>query len=330
MKAVRLHPGGRLLMHDEREPVAGPGDALLRVAAVGLCGSDRHWLLDGGIGDVRLDEPLVLGHEFSGFALTGLHVGRLVAADPTINCMRCAPCRSGRENLCREQRFAGYSGTDGALREMVAWPERLLHPLAEVVTPAEGTLAEPLAVAIHALELAGAISGRRVGVVGCGPIGLLVVSLAVAAGATVVVAAEPEPHRLAAALARGAQPVSAADLERGELEVVFEVAGEDAAVDTALSLAAPGAAILLVGIPTQDRTSFVASVARRKGLALQAVRRSTPQSFGRAVRLVEESRLDLPALVSHRLPLAQAEQAFSLLAARDGLKIVLELGGGPA
>ena len=330
MRAVRLHPGGRLQMHDEREPVAGPGEALIRVAAVGLCGSDRHWLLDGGIGDARLDEPLVLGHEFSGFALTGSHAGRLVAADPTINCTRCAPCRNGRENLCREQRFAGYSGTDGALREMMAWPERLLHPLGEAVTPAEGTLAEPLAVAVHALELAGELSRRRVGVVGCGPIGLLIVSLAVAAGATAVVAAEPLPHRLAAALERGAQALTATDLERAELEVVFEVAGEDAAVDTALNLAAPGATVLLVGIPAQDRTSFVASVARRKGLTLQAVRRSTPQSFGRAVRLVEESRLGLPALVSHRLPLAEAEQAFSLLAAREGLKIVLELGGGPA
>lgn len=329
MKALRLHPGGRLLMHDEPEPEAGPGEALVRVAAVGLCGSDRHWLLDGGIGDARLDEPLVLGHEFSGFAMTGSHGGRLVAADPTINCMRCQPCSSGRENLCRQQRFAGYGGTDGALREVMAWPERLLYPLAETVTPAEGALAEPLAVALHALELAGELGGRPVGVVGCGPIGLLIVSLAVAAGATIVVAAEPEPHRLAEALERGAQPMSAADPERGELEVVFEVAGEDAAVDTAISLAAPAATVLLVGIPAQDRTSFVASVARRKGLSLRAVRRSTPQSFGRAVRMVEESRLGLPALISHRLPLVQAEQAFSLLAARDGLKVVLELGGRP-
>ena len=324
--SVRLHPDGSVRLHDEPAPAAGDGEVLLRVAAVGLCGSDRHWLVEGGIGEARVDSPLVLGHEFCGVVQEGPHRGRLVAADPTISCGHCGLCRSGRENLCQEQRFAGYSGTDGALRELVAWPERLLYPLADSVGPLEGVLVEPLAIALHAHELAGEIRDRRVGVVGCGPIGLLIVSLAKAAGAARVVVADPLQHRVAAAVERGGEALAHEARMSDELEVVFEVAGEDEAVDVALRLAAPGGEVLLVGIPAQDRISFTASVARRKGLTLRNVRRSTPSSFERASRLVAESWLELQSLVTHRLPLDQTPRAFEALAGREGIKVIVEPG----
>lgn len=330
MIALRLHPGGELRLHDEPPAQARPDETLLQVAAVGLCGSDRHWLLEGGIGDARVDRPLILGHEFSGVALSGSAEGRLLAADPTITCQHCPACTGGRENLCLEQRFAGYSGTDGALREQMGWPTRLLYPVADGLSPAEAALVEPLAIALHALELAGEVGGRELGVVGCGPIGLLIVTLALAAGARRVVAVEPLAQRLAAAVERGAQPISASDVEQARLEVVFEVAGEDDALDTCLRLAAPAASVLLVGIPAQDRTSFVASVARRKGLSLQAVRRSTGRTFAQAASLAGADWLRLPELISHRLPLEETEQAFALLVAREGIKVIIEVGGGRA
>jgi L-iditol 2-dehydrogenase len=331
MLALRLHPGGALRLHQEAEPSPAAGEALVRVAAVGLCGSDRHWLLEGSIGDAVVDEALVLGHEFAGVAETGQYRDRLVAGDPTITCERCPPCRSGAPNLCLNQRFAGYSGTDGALRELIAWPERLLYPLADRVDAAEGAIVEPLAVAAHAVELAGEVEGATVGVVGCGPIGLLIVSLAREAGATTILATDPLPHRLAAALERGATAVELDGDRAGlGLDVVFEVAGEDEAVDAAIQLARPGGQLILVGIPAHDRTSFQASVARRKGLTMRLTRRSTPRTFEQAVQLADQGAFDLSSLVSLRVPLAEAGRAFDALAAREGMKVLVEPGGALA
>ncbi|MDQ3937171.1 MAG: alcohol dehydrogenase catalytic domain-containing protein [Chloroflexota bacterium] len=341
MLALRLHPDGQLRLHDEPVPRLGDDDALVHVAAVGLCGSDRHWLLEGSIGDAAVEEPLVLGHEFAGIAQTGRHRGRLVAADPTITCGQCVACRAAAAHLCIDQRFAGYSGTDGALRELVAWPERLLHPLAPSVDATEGALVEPLAVALHSLDLAGDVRGMTVGVVGCGPIGLLIVSLAVHARAAAVLASEPLDHRVAAAAQRGATPVraplTAEDREavlsmtggRG-LDVVFEVAGDDAAVDAAVGLVRPGGQVILVGIPAGDTTSFTASAARRKELVLRLVRRSTEGSFGRAVKLAEGRSMDLRGLVTRQDPLSDAPRAFAELVARQGVKVIVEPGGARA
>src|SRR5512146_2952740 len=138
--ALRLHPDRRLRLHDEAVPVPGPGQALLRIRAVGLCGSDRHWIVDGGIGDAVLGSPLVLGHEFGGVVETGRLAGRRVAVDPADTCGTCASCRSNRPNLCPEIRFACHGTTDGALREWMAWPEKCLYPVGDGVGDGEAAL----------------------------------------------------------------------------------------------------------------------------------------------------------------------------------------------
>src|SRR5947207_13715311 len=107
MLAMRLHPDRTLRLEDEPVPRPAAGEVRLRVAAVGLCGSDRHWILEGGIGDTVLTVPLVLGHEFCGVPETGRFAGRLVAVDPAIHCGRCEPCRTCAPNLCLDVRFAG-------------------------------------------------------------------------------------------------------------------------------------------------------------------------------------------------------------------------------
>src|SRR4029079_8611767 len=100
------------------DPIAG--EVLVRVPAVGLCGSDRHWLVDGGIGDDRVDAPIVPGHEFAGIVESGPQRGRRVTVDPCMPCGRCEPCRTGIAHLCVAMRFAGLPPTDGALREYAA------------------------------------------------------------------------------------------------------------------------------------------------------------------------------------------------------------------
>jgi L-iditol 2-dehydrogenase len=333
--ALRLHPDRRLELHEEAIPIPGPGDALIRVSAVGLCGSDRHWALEGGIGDSVLDVPLVLGHEFAGIAESGRWAGRLVAVDPAIPCDHCGVCRRGASNLCPDLRFAGHGRTDGALREWIAWPERCCHPLTDRLSAIEGALVEPLAVGILATDLAGPLADRRVGVVGCGPIGLLLVALARLAGARTIVAIDPLAHRLSAAAELGATATirpapgwdpddrSAETSEGRDLEVVFDATDDDT-VDLAVGLAAPGAEVVLAGIPSVDRISFRASIARRKGLSLRLVRRSTPATFERAVDLAERGVIDLAGLVTLRVALPDAARAFDALIDRSGIKVMVE------
>ena len=325
MRALRLHGPGDLRLADEPDPAPGPGEVLVRVAAVGLCGSDRHWLLEGGIGDARLERPLVLGHEFAGTVAAGRREGERVAVDPAIACGACELCAGGLEHLCAEVRFAGHGATDGALRTLLAWPDRLVHRVPDALTDVEAALAEPLGVALHAFDLGRALPGAPAGVFGCGPIGLLLVQLLRLVGASPVVATDVLDHRLAAAEAFGATCVARA----GEptmpdgLHVAFEAAGDEGAVDDAVAALRPGGRLVLVGIPDGDRTSFRASVARRKGLTLLLSRRMRASDLPRALRLAAEGRVDLAPLVRDRFTLEEWPDAFAALRERRGLKVVI-------
>jgi L-iditol 2-dehydrogenase len=153
MRVARLHAVGDLRLADEPMPVPGPGMSLVRVTAVGICGSDLHWWAEGGIGDAVLEQPLVPGHEAAGIIADGPRRGERVAIDPAVTCGSCRPCRSGNPNLCSRIRFAGHGTQDGAMREYLAWPSDLLHPLPDALTDADGAMLEPMGVAIHAAGL---------------------------------------------------------------------------------------------------------------------------------------------------------------------------------
>ena len=214
MRVARLHAVADLRLADEPVPVPGPGESLVRVTAVGICGSDLHWWDQGGIGDAALDHPLVLGHEAAGVIEEGPRRGQRVAIDPAIPDGTCRPCREGYYNLCLNIRFAGHGKQDGAMREFMTWPDELLHPLPDEVSDAAGAVLEPLGVAIHAFDLGHVRLGAPVVVVGAGPIGLLLVQLLQVSGAGPVTVFEPLPHRRAAAAALGAavaDPAEAAD-----------------------------------------------------------------------------------------------------------------------
>jgi L-iditol 2-dehydrogenase len=161
-----------------------------------------------------------------------------------------------------------------------------------------------------------------VAVVGCGPIGLLLVQLARRSGATRVLAADPLDHRRAAALRYGADEAHAT-LDGADVDVAFEVAGTDEALETALAVTRPGGRVLLVGIPSADRTSFPAALARRKGLTLVMVRRMG-EVYPRAIELCARGVIDVASLVTDRFPLADAGEAFRHAARRAGLKTVVE------
>ena len=327
MIVARLHGASDLRVADEPAPRPADGESLVRVEAVGICGSDLHWFEEGAIGDARLEQPRVVGHELAGVVEDGPLAGRRVAVDPAVPCEDCDICREGHLNLCPTVKFAGHGRHDGGLRQHIAWPTRRLHPLPESMDGVTGALLEPLGVAIHAVDLGHVEVGARVAVVGCGPIGLLLQQVLAAAGATVALAVEPLAHRREAAARMGAETVIAPDAvgawDGQPVDVVFEAAGTDAAVNAALELARPGARIVLTGIPAGDETTFSASTARRKGLTLVLVRRMK-EVYPRAIRLAAAGAVDLRPLVTHRFSLEQADEAFAVAAARDGLKVVVE------
>ncbi len=327
MNTARLSSAGHVSLFDgEVVPAVGDGESLVRVLGVGLCGSDLHWFGEGSIGDAVLSHPLVLGHEFGGRVEGGPLDGQLVAVDPAIPCGTCERCREGYFNLCPTVRFAGHGGTDGGLREYVSWPTELLHVLPEGFTPATAALLEALGVALHAFDLGHMRLGSSVAVVGCGPIGLMLLQACRAAGAGRLIAIEPLAHRREAAKRCGAQVVLApgeiADC-LDEFDVVFEAVGPDDAVAESVELVRPGGNLVLAGIPNDDKTTLPASVARRKGLTVRLVRRMN-EAYPRAIDMVRRGLIEVDWLVSHRFPLERIDEAFKTAAAREGLKVLVE------
>ncbi len=331
MRSLRLHGKGDVRLHEEERPQPREGETLVRVTAVGLCGSDLHWFTEGGIGEVSLIRPLVLGHEFAGVT----HDGRRVALDPAVPCLACDLCLEGDSNLCERTRFAGHGSDDGGLREWLAWPERCLVPLPDSLSDADGAMLEPLGVALHAIDLGHMRPGARVGVFGCGPIGLFLLQAARLAGAARLFATDLalRPHRLEAARALGAcvfaaeggreVPAIRDALGGAGLDVAFEAAGENAAVDAALEAVRPRARGVLAGIPAEERTSFRAATARRKGLTLVLARRMK-HAYPRAIRLAESGQVDLSSPVTHTFPLERGAEAFTVAARREGLKVLVK------
>ncbi|MGE5221461.1 MAG: zinc-dependent alcohol dehydrogenase [Omnitrophica WOR_2 bacterium] len=320
-------------MHTEPQPAPKPGEKLVHVTSVGVCGSDLHWFHDSSIGDAHLVNPLILGHEFAGVIENETGKQLRVAVDPAINCQECEYCLEGNPNLCTKLHFAGHGMDDGALREYVAWPERCLYPLPDNLSDDDGAMLEPLGVALYALDHGQIRPGMSVGVYGCGPIGLLILQLCRLAGATQRLATDKLNHRIEAACAMGATQAFQAEggresksiyeaTGRKGVDVAFEVAGDNAAVETAVETVRPGGRVILVGIPEDDHTTFSASTARRKGITLQLVRRMK-HTYPRAIELVEKGLVDVRSLVTHHFPLSETEKAFQTALQREGLKVIV-------
>jgi L-iditol 2-dehydrogenase len=331
VRAARLYAAGDLRVGEEPGPEVGAGMSLVRVTAVGICGSDLHWWDEGAIGDAALAHPLVLGHEGAGVIAEGPRRGERVAIDPAIPDGTCRACRDGYQNLCYRIRFAGHGETDGMMREFMAWPAELLHPLPDGVPDADGAMLEPLGVALHSMDLGHLRFAGTASVVGCGPIGLLLIAVLKAAGASSVLAIEPLAHRREAAARYGADAVVSPgsaleglrDLVGVGVDVAFEAAGTSEGVRLAMESVRPGGRVVLAGIPSDDAIGFQASVARRKGLTIAMVRRMN-HVYPRAISLAARGVIDLGSLVTSRAGLGEAKEAFGEAARRTGLKVLIE------
>lgn len=306
----------------------GREDAVgLRVAAVGLCGSDLHYYKDGGIGAATIAAPFVPGHEFAGWLEAdlpelGLAVGALVAVDPNEACGRCAWCHEGHPNLCPHVRFIGAPPLHGAMTARIAVPRSQIVALPEGFTPAEAVMLEPLGVAIHAVDLAKPRLLERVALLGCGPIGLLILEVLKVAGAGEVLAVDPQEHRRAAAARAGAAAVGAdlAVIEArtgGEgCSLVIEATNSPDGFRDAVRAARIGGRVVLVGIPDGDSYGLPAAEARRRGLKIKFARRMG-EVYPRAIALVQGGKVDVLGMVTAEVPLEEGPELFRRHAADE-------------
>lgn len=334
MQAVRLHGPQDLRVETIAHPGApGPGQALIRVGKIGICGSDLHAYKDARIGDVTVEKPLILGHEFGGVveavgadALDGtgsdapLLPGTRVAVDPAQPCMRCPMCEEGHPNLCRRLHFCGSFPDDGCLADYILMPAHSCFPLPDGIDDSEAALLEPLGVAIHAVDLTKIRVGDSVAILGAGCIGLSILQLCKLAGADPVYVSDLYPWRLAMVEKFGGIPLDASDPAVARrvwqrtghgVDVAIEAAWSDGSAQQAADMARLGGRLVIVGISEADELSFKHSTVRRKGLTIRLARRMK-HVYPRGMRLLERGMIDLNGMVSHRLPLAETPTAFAM------------------
>jgi L-iditol 2-dehydrogenase len=331
MLAARLHGPSDLRMERVPHPgLPGPGRVLLRVAVTGLCGSDLHLYSDARIGDTGIQGPLIIGHEFSGVveecgpgACDGnfqpLLPGTRVAVDPAQPCGQCDLCQEGHPNLCRRLRFCGNYPDGGCLCEWMHMPARSCFPVPASMDDEAAALLEPLGVAIHAVDLARIRVATSLAILGAGPIGLLTLQVAKLAGADPIFISDRFSWRLELAQEYGGIPCNSGteDVTRHILEqtggrgvnAVVEAAWGEQTIAQAAEIARPGARVVLVGIPADDRLAMKHATARRKGLTLLMSRRMK-HTYPRAMRLVQRDLVDVHGLISHRFSLRETAEGF--------------------
>ena len=333
MKAIVVHAAKDLRLENRSVPEAGAHEVLVDVERGGICGSDLHYYNHGGFGTVRLKEPMVLGHEvagriaFVGADVEGFEVGQRVAVSPSRPCYACAYCLEGQQQHCTKMRFYGsampFPHIQGAFAERIAADPRQCAD-ATGLSAGEAAMAEPLAVVLHAAKRAGDLMGKRVLVTGCGPIGMLAILVARAAGAQEVVATDIAPFTLGKAIEIGADralnvgaddaalaPYTAA---KGHFDVLFECSGVESALRSAIPALRPGAIVMQLGLGGDMHLPVQAMTA--KEIELRGSFRFHAEFF-EAVRMMQAGILDVKPLITHEFPLADAITAFDTASDRS-------------
>lgn len=332
MKTITAHAAKDLRIEEHAAPKPGPGEVLITMQAGGICGSDLHYYQHGGFGTVRLKEPMILGHEVSGRiealgeGVNGLSVGQLVAVSPSRPCGACGYCVEGNQNHCLNMRFYGsampFPHIQGAFRELLVADASQCVP-ADGLSASEAAMAEPLSVVLHAARLAGDLMGKRVLVTGCGPIGLLAVLVARQAGAVEIVATDVTDFTLEKAVEVGAdQTINVANIpdelnrfsaDKGHFDVLFECSGVGAALSAAVPAMRPKATIVQLGLGGDMTLPLQAMTA--KELVLKGSFRFHAE-FAMAVEMMRSKRLNVTPLVTHHVPMDDAQKAFEMASDR--------------
>ena len=337
MKAAVLTDHDEVSIEDRERPAPGPDEAVVRVGACGVCMTDYHLYR----GTFPAEYPLVPGHESAGEVVevgddvTAVAAGDRVAVYPGRPCGDCHFCEQGRQNLCPDLVAIGGAGDeilDGAFAEYVRVPAGSLEPIGDL-SYEHATFAEPLGCCIRGVDQADIETGDTVVIVGAGPIGLLLLQAFRASGAGTVVVSEPVDHRRQAAADLGADhvvdPTSTPLSERisdlvDRVDVGVEAVGLPDTIETAHSITGPGGTTLVFGVPPQDETIEIDPFeVYYRELELVGTFALTPNTFSRAVTLLQGDRVAVEPLITERFDLSGLQRAFDGMADNDGLKKVI-------
>ncbi|VFR02790.1 unnamed protein product [Cuscuta campestris] len=328
-------------------PPLGPHDVRVRIKAVGICGSDVHYLKHMRCAGYIVKEPMVIGHECAGVieevgsGVETLFPGDRVALEPGISCWRCDFCKEGSYNLCPEMKFFATPPVHGSLANHVVHPAHLCFKLPDDLSLEEGAMCEPLSVGVHACRRASIGPETRVLVMGAGPIGLVTMLAARAFGAPKIILADVDQARLSVARELGADEVIkvstniqdvAAEIEKikeatgAGIDVSFDCAGFDKTMTTALGATRSGGKVCLIGMGHEHMTIPLAATAAREVDVIGVFRYKN--TWPLCIELMRSGKIDVKPLITHRFGFSQreVEEAFEA-SARGGnaIKVMFNL-----
>lgn len=328
MRSIVIHKAKDLRIEETEVQTPNAGEVLVRIATGGICGSDLHYYNHGGFGTIKVKEPMILGHEVSGYIeevgpeVEDLAVGDLIALSPSRPCNECQYCLEGKQNHCENMRFYGsampFPHIQGAFREMIV-ADASQCVKAEGLTSGEAAMAEPLSVCLHATRRAGDMLGKKVLITGSGPIGTLSVLAARAAGAAEIVVTDLEDQALSYASKVGANKTinmitNANELDvykegKGYFDVLFECSGAAPALAAGISVMRPRGIVMQLGLGGDMSIPMQALTA--KELDLRGSFRFH-EEFAMSVKLMQQGQIDVKPLISHTVKLDDAISGFEI------------------
>ncbi|MBL7215834.1 MAG: alcohol dehydrogenase catalytic domain-containing protein [Phycisphaerae bacterium] len=331
MKSQMLTAIGQVELREVPAPAIGnPNDVLLKIAYVGVCGSDVHYYETGRIGSQVVQFPFTVGHECSatvvdfGSAVNGLEKGEPVVVEPAVSCWQCDQCKAGRPHTCRQLKFLGCPGQiEGCLSEYLVMPAECCFPTKEKITLQQGVLCEPFAIGVYAVGQSQLQVGQTAAILGAGPIGLSCLAAAQVRSATNIYVTEKISERIKIANNAGATWVGNPDSENvvasilkqqpDGVDIVYECAGQQETLDHAIEILKPGGKLMAIGIPRQSRVSFCPDLIRRKEISVINVRRQN-HCTQKAIDLLAEDKVNLDFMITHTFDFNRTSEAFDLVA----------------
>jgi threonine 3-dehydrogenase len=326
-------------MREVPVPEIGATDVLIAVETASVCGTDLHIYHWDEWAQARIKPPYIPGHEFSGTVaaigerVQGISVGDFVSAEMHVACGHCLQCRSGQAHVCQFVKILGVDA-DGAFADYVRIPASNVWKLDPSIPRDFGSLFDPFGNAVHTV-LSGPIAGQTVAVMGCGPIGLFSIAVARACGAAKIFAIEPNAARRELARTMGANvlldprdasleaEVKAATGGNG-VDVLLEMSGHPAAIQQGFRLLRMGGRASLLGIPAKPVELDLANAVIFKGAQVHGINgRKMYETWFQAEALIRDRGVDLTPVITHRLPLAQFDEAMKLLESGEASKILL-------
>lgn len=326
MKAAQINQSMSIRTIEAERPKAGPGELLIKVKTVGICGTDLK-LFDGSISylkDGLLEFPHIPGHEWAGEVVevgtvsSKFQPGDRVTGECHIGCGSCEECSNGRQNICDNRLRFGIL-QDGGLAEYIVLPEKAAHKIPNHVTDEEAALVEPLTVALYAMDKLEKVAGATVLITGLGPIGLLVSEVARIMGAACIIGADINPHALQQGKEMGCDVVidsSKENLEERMMtltdglgpEIIIEATGVNRLFPSILNIARVGGQISLIGLYS-NKVELDANLIIRKDLRVNG-NMASARVWERAIRLISSKKLDISNIITHKFSIEDVDRAF--------------------